>query len=169
MNWLYVKSIEELKAFGKMKDVKKLVKKDLAEFFKKQKSADQNITEMIKITSGSWVGLYNKICALREFMNTIKVDNSLIEKDVVNESKATEIKYFKSEEDEIIFYLLEMEGKKRSEKLGITRACFINEKEAKKWRNRISKKIHPDKTNNKNATEATAKLNQLYKEMIGDA
>lgn len=167
MKWLNVSSIDELKLLGNMKEVRKIIKYDLVEFFSGQKSKEKNIVEMIKITSNSWVGLYDKICALKNFMSILddkyQLDN--------NTSKHYEnnIEYFKTEEDQIIFYLLEMDGKSRSEKLGITRECFIDKKYAKTWRNNIYKKIHPDKTNNKKATEAAAKLNQLYKEMIGDA
>ncbi|MGL5766697.1 MAG: hypothetical protein ACRCX8_13755, partial [Sarcina sp.] len=79
-----------------------------------------------------------------------------------------EIEYFKSEEDRLLFYILEMDGEKRSENLGITRSCFLSKKNAQKWRNEISKKVHPDKTNNPKAQKAAAKINQLYKEMIGN-
>lgn len=167
LKWLNVSSVDELKSFGNMKEVRTIIKCDLVEFFSGQKSREKNIVDMIKITSNSWVGLYDKICALKNFM-LILDDKYQIDK---NTSKHYEnnIEYFKTEEDEIIFYLLEMDGKARSEKLGITRECFIDKKHAKIWRDNICKKIHPDKTNNKKATEAAAKLNQLYKEMIGDA
>lgn len=164
LNWLKVNSVDELKALGNIKEVRSIIKHDLIEFFNGQKSKEKNICEMIKITSNSWSGLYDKICALRNFMS------SLNDKDEKKDHGNLEdnIEYFKTEEDEIIFYLLEMEGKSRSEKLGITRGCFRDKEVAKLWRNNIYKKIHPDKTKNKNASKAAAKLNQLYKEMIGD-
>ena len=69
--------------------------------------------------------------------------------------------------DEYIFYLLELEGELRMQKLGINKSHFTNKKKAKQWRDKISKEIHPDKSDHKKAEEAMAKLNSIYEAMIG--
>ena len=61
-----------------------------------------------------------------------------------------------------------MDGKRRSEKLGITRKCFLNKEEARKWKNNILKSIHPDKVSHKYSNEAVAEINQLFEEMVGN-
>lgn len=169
LEWLEVKSITELKKLGNFRIVKKTIKDDLCNFFIGESSNEKNIVEMIKINSSSWDGLYNKIVSFKHLINQYSDKNEKIDeiKSKITFSRDDSIEYFKTQEDELIFYLLEMDGKKRSQKLFITKKCFTSESEAKKWRNKISKKIHPDKTKNKNATKASAKLNQLYKEMIG--
>ncbi|MGL4760906.1 MAG: hypothetical protein ACRC6T_05890 [Sarcina sp.] len=160
MKWLGVTSVDELKKLGKMKEVQKNIRVDLDEYFKGKKSKDKNIIEMIKITSNSWEGLLDKIKGFRNLINDLSRETYAIEID-------DSVDYFKSEEDRTIFALLELEGRKRNEVLGITRKCFMNEKDAKKWRNEISKRVHPDKSKNKYADRASAKINQLYTEMVG--
>ncbi|WP_297519974.1 hypothetical protein [uncultured Clostridium sp.] len=161
MEWLNASNVKELKKLGKMRDVQNSIKVDLENYFKEKKSKDKNIIGIIKITSNSWDGLLDKIIALKDFLN--QFDKDKIECNEENES----IEYFKTEEDKIIFALLELEGRKRNNILGITRKCFMSEKDAKVWRNNLSKKIHPDKSKNKYATMASAKINQLYTEMVG--
>ena len=68
---------------------------------------------------------------------------------------------------EYIFYLVELDGKLRMDKLGITPTLFSNKKTAKRWRDRISKVIHPDCCHHQRASEAMAELNQLYNQMTG--
>lgn len=160
MEWLNVRDKDELMELSKVNgkknfvNIKKIIKRDLVEFIKNHGYKEKASLEMIKITSASWSGLYDRICIFRDMIQALEVGNKF--------------DYFKSEEDEIIFYVLEMDGKKRSDKLGITRKCFMDKEEARKWKNNILKIIHPDKINNKYATDAVAEINQLYKEMVGN-
>lgn len=163
MDWLNANNIEDIKKFGTLNEVKKIIKNDLKVYFSGVKSKDKNIIEMISVKSSSWIGLLDKIKALKIFVNEF----SDIKNNEIYNSDAYNNDYFKSKTDEYIFYLLEMDGKQRAEKLKINRKCYLNETEAKKWRNQIAKELHPDKSNHKKATQATAKLNQLYKEMVG--
>ena len=171
MEWLNVNSVEDLKKFGKMNNVKLIAKKDIESLFKDKKSKEKNIVNMISINSGSWVGLYQKIVALREVISYL--DDNVITKnfeDIIKEQNHSEEKalvYFNSKEAEYIFYLLELDGKQRADKLNITMKCYSNKNEAKAWRDSIAKVIHPDKCKNKRASEAICKLNQLYEDMIG--
>lgn len=160
MVWLNISSVSELKNLGNLRTVQKVIKADLENYFKCKKVKDKNIVEMIKITSNSWQGLFEKIIGLREFIDSFSGCENIDKFD-------RSIEYFKSEEEKIIFALLELEGRKRNDMLGITRKCFMNEAEAKKWRNNLSKKIHPDKSKNKYADKASSRINQLYTEMVG--
>lgn len=163
MDWLNVNNIEDIKKFGTLNEVKKIIKNDLKVYFSGVKSKDKNIIEMISVKSSSWIGLLDKIKALKIFVNEFSdiKNNETYNSDAYNDD------YFKSKTDEYIFYLLEMDGKQRAEKLKISRNCYLSISAAKKWRNKIAKELHPDKSNHKKATQAAAKLNQLYKEMIG--
>ena len=77
---------------------------------------------------------------------------------IIKESKviAHDSNYFKSKEDEYIFYLVELDGELQQEK-------------AKKWRNSIITVIHPDASSHPNVNDATAKLNEIYKRMTKNA
>ncbi|MPQ45188.1 hypothetical protein [Clostridium tarantellae] len=160
MDWLNVESIEDLKAFGNLQKTRVLIRKDLETLFKNKKSKDKNIVEMIKLNSGSWQGLFDKIIALRSVIEDLQ--NNLVNNNIVKEG------YFNNLACEYIFYILELDGKQRADKLKITMKCYSNKKIAKKWRDSIAKVIHPDKCPNKGATEAIVKLNQLYEEMVGN-
>ena len=76
--------------------------------------------------------------------------------------------YFISKASEYIFYLVELDGKERMEKLKVTRKHYSNKKVAKEWRDNIAKEIHPDVCKIKDAEKAIAKLNQLYAGMISN-
>lgn len=178
MKWIDCSDINELKFLSAkyeknpFKNMKIEINNDLA-IMGKQCGINKSVAKNIfNINSRDWNGLLKKIMLLKEFSLKIQknMECSYNEKDIDNYKTTidSELDYFKSQEDEIIFYLLEMEGHKRSEKLGITRKCFINKSDAKKWRQQVIKKIHPDKSKNKNASRACAKINQLYEEMINN-
>ena len=69
--------------------------------------------------------------------------------------------------NEYIFYLTELDGEIRMKKLGITKSLFNNKNEAKVWRDKILKEIHPDINNHPKSTLAMAKLNEMYNSMVG--
>ncbi len=73
-------------------------------------------------------------------------------------SKST---YFINEAAEYEFYLLHMDGEKRSEALGIDPSFYRNKKAAKKWRDDINAKIAT--TGNLAARD---KLESMYSRMI---
>lgn len=143
MRWLYVESIEQLKSLGKFRDLQKEIREDVG--------------KIIKVTGRSWEELYSNILSFR---NVIEKANK------TNRQKECK-EYFISKMDEYIFYLLELEGELRMQKLGINKSHFTNKKKAKQWRDKISKEIHPDKSDHKKAEEAMAKLNSIYEAMIG--
>lgn len=71
--------------------------------------------------------------------------------------------YFKNEESEIIFYLLELDGSIRMKKLKITKALFFNKISSKKWYDEKFNLIN--NSNHELKEEALNKLKQLYNSM----
>ena len=155
MEWFNVKSLEDLKKLGKFREVGAKVKSDC--------------NGIVNIKLGSWKNLYNSIVNLRDLFNTLQGENisSLNNTDTTyNESDEV---YFTSKSAEYIFYLLELDGKDRLDKLQINRKFYSNKKLAKSWRDKIAKEIHPDICKLPGSKEAIAKLNQLYEGMIDNA
>lgn len=91
---------------------------------------------------------------------------TLAEKSNLISAKDYEIDYFKSDLDRILFLLLEVDGKRRNELLGITSEMYENKEVAKKWYKSLSFKIHPDKNpDDPRAAEAFDKLKGIYDKM----
>jgi hypothetical protein len=84
---------------------------------------------------------------------------------VGKKSDSSDVEYFKSEADRIIFFLLELDGEARAKALGITKAHFRSKITASGWRDGLVKIIHPDICNHPNANKALATLNGLYGQM----
>lgn len=100
-------------------------------------------------------------CAELEALNAEL--KTLAEKPNVISAKDYEIDYFKSDLDRILFLLLEVDGKRRNELLGITSEMYENKEAAKKWYKSLSFKIHPDKNpDDPRAAEAFDKLKGIY-------
>ncbi|AMF95359.1 hypothetical protein AL536_18270 [Vibrio fluvialis] len=77
-----------------------------------------------------------------------------------------EVDYFKSQKDKLMFLLLEVDGKRRNQLLGITPDMYDDSQAAKKWYKSLSVQVHPDKNPGyKDAAKAFDKLNELYNMM----
>lgn len=74
--------------------------------------------------------------------------------------------YFKSEESETIFYLLELDGSIRMKKLKITRMLFSSKKASKVWYDEKFNLIN--NSNHSLKVEALNKLKELYNDMLGN-
>lgn len=73
------------------------------------------------------------------------------------------VDYFKSHKDKLMFLLLEVDGKRRNQLLGITANMYEDSQAAKKWYKSLSMQVHPDRNpGNVNAAKAFDKLNELY-------
>lgn len=142
MEWLKSKSIDELKKYGNLAELKKKIQLILG--------------NNIKISSNSWENFFDGI---QNMKNVAKLFNEQTE---VKEKNA----FFKGESEEVIFYLVELDGKIRLDKLGVNMMHYSKKEFASKWRNNIAKKIHPDICNHPKAGEAMNELNDIYKEMI---
>ncbi|NEW61704.1 hypothetical protein GSY74_10440 [Sulfurovum sp. bin170] len=77
--------------------------------------------------------------------------------------------YFKSKEDEYIFYLLELNGEMQQKKLNIERILYKDRTKATKWRDDIIQIIDPDKSSHPKVTQSAKVLNKIYEEMIKNA
>lgn len=149
---LKAKNLEEFKELGKMLEIKYEVQEKLG--------------DRIKIRSRSWEELFSAIQQLKQLLNFQSSDT--IPNDQLNlpSKNDSNIDYFKTRTDEIIYALIELKGKQRQEKLNITNFCYNNAQYAKKWRNDILKLIHPDKTKHPKAEEAVTLLQELYEGMV---
>jgi hypothetical protein len=112
----------------------------------------------IKIKSNTWQSLYESIESLRKIAQCFSDG-------VQSETEKSNDLYFKGEVEKIIFYLVELDGKLRLDKLGVNMMHYSKKELAEKWRNDIAKQIHPDKCKHPKAVEAMSELNDIYKEM----
>lgn len=171
MEWLYLDGVENLKkyAVGKyakntFRNFKNEIKEDLIGYVDTYGKGIKGREEIFKVTANSWGNLYLKINLFRT------VVNNLGDKKEVESSKSEEIyesEYFKSKSDELIFYILELSGKKRNEMLGVKDEFYKERALAEKWRKSILLKIHPDVSKNIRASEAVIEFNKLCEMIVG--
>lgn len=81
---------------------------------------------------------------------------------VVPATNDAEDLYFKSKADKYIYALIKLDEQYRASELGLVSDLFYNKNAAKKWRDAISKEIHPDVCAHPFAAKAHAELNELY-------
>lgn len=137
------KSESELKQIGKLNTLKN----EINDF----------CNQSIIIKTNSWEKFYiaidniKKICNLNNAVEQVEICDDL---------------YFKGIAEKYIFFLLELDGKQRLDKLCVNRLHYAKKEIANKWRNDIAKIIHPDICHHPNAEKAMSELNDMYKEMI---
>jgi hypothetical protein len=147
MDWLKAKTVADLKHIGKMNEIKRTISAALG--------------TSIKVTPRNWEELMSAVKSLNNFVS-LATGNYPKEK-----SESKNILYFQSEADQLIFYLLELEGEVRLKKLKIRPYHFHDKELATEWRNKIIKLIHPDICNHPLAGEAVAEMNKLFERMAG--
>ncbi len=76
--------------------------------------------------------------------------------------------FFKSKQDEYLFYLTKLDGKQRNQLLGLTDEHYENKKLAKEWYKGISHYVHPDKNGDENAFNTLKKLYDILIEKDED-
>lgn len=160
-DWLNANSKEDLLKLGKFTEVRAMIKKDLREFSKDNFGKKDEIFKFIIITSNSTNGLLKKITNLREFINKSG--------EIIKDEENSNEDFFKSKAHEYIYYLTELDGEERINKLKIYKSHYLNKDVAKKWYREISKEIHPDKLIGKklkNLDKAMAELSAIYREMV---
>lgn len=145
MNWLNINSMEELQSLGNFRDVSKVVKEEVG--------------TMGKINGRGWQSLYDSILFFRESVNKFT--------QVLKEYNEDPDEYFTSKANEYIFYLLELEGELKENKLGITKRHYTNKRVAKQWMVSVLEEINPKVCRNSHATEAVEELNKIYEGLIG--
>lgn len=150
-NWLQADSLEELKACGSFRELRQSIKEYLG--------------NKIKLSFRGWQELYSVLETLKSLVSS--ESNSQVQTQADNSELTSESLYFKSEIDQIIYALVELDGKHRLKQLGLDKSYVVNPKKSKEWRNYIAKKIHPDICQHPKAADASIKLVELYKEMTG--
>ena len=131
------KSLEELKAIGKMAEVK-VPLKEAAEKYG------------VKIRVNSWDNVWGSIKAIKKAM----------------EESAWDDPFFKSKAARLIFFLTQADGEMRMKELEVNRKHFADKDYAKAWMTNLLKIVHPDNCNHPLAAEAAAEVNRIYKDMI---
>ncbi len=156
LDWFSVTSVEELKVLGKFNEVRARIKDDGGKH--------------IHISGRSWIDLLKSIEGFKQTLEKLNVIScQTVEVNIVNESSLVQSdrEYFTNLANEYIFYLTQLDGELRMNKLGITSIHFSDKRKAKSWRDKISKTIHPDVCHHVHASEAMSQLNDLYNQMIG--
>lgn len=137
MKWLKAQTVDELKKMGTLQEVSKQVRRDCR--------------GAININTDNWNSLFESIKLLRLIVREI---------DETNEEN------FTSKGSQYIFYLTELEGKERKEKLNVRRRLYANRTMATEWKNQIEKEIISEEIDSKIVQKAISILNQLYLDMI---
>lgn len=82
--------------------------------------------------------------------------------DLPTRSLALAGEYFKSTTDFVIYTLLETDGRRRCDNLGIREIHYSDKQAANEWKLSVRQYLHP------NDTAALAKLEELYLNMVDD-
>lgn len=162
-DWININNKEDFKKIGNFNYVRKMIKEDISKFSKDNSISGVDLSKILNITSNSTSGLIKKIVLLKTFIEK-NSENTIISE----QENITLNKYFKSEAHEIIFYLNELDGEERLNKLSVYKIHYLNEELARKWYLDIAKKIHPDvliKDNINGAEEAMSNLTAIYNGM----
>lgn len=162
-DWININNKDDFKKIGNFTYVRKMIKEDLSEFSNNNCKSKLDLSKMINITSNSINGLIKKIVLLKSFIEENSKNMSISEGGKVDSNK-----YFKSEAHEMVFYLNELDGEERLNKLAVYKIHYLNEELARKWYLDIAKKIHPDvliKDNIDGAEEAMSNLTAIYNGM----
>ena len=153
MDWRRVASERELKKLGAYEVVKEEINYD--------------ISPLLKVKSRSWKELFDYIQAMQE-VSTLLLREELEELNSlrVQMSEDHAPKYFKSDADECIFYLLELRGTLRLKKLGVTKSIYQDAAKARKWYLTIAQIIHPEVSLHPDSEIALVRLDELYQAML---
>lgn len=116
-----------------------------------RKAMQDKIGKLLRHYGRGWKDLYNALEVIRALGN---MNNSAV--------------YFTSEPARYIYALIELDGEYRLKELGIQKEHYFNKDKARHWRDGIAKAIHPDVCAHPQATPASAKLSDLYQEILGD-
>lgn len=172
MWWLNIESENELRKLAKerygtrpLENLKKEINSDIDKFLE-EKGLDVGPKNSKKFVARKWNELYSKTLKIKSFYFSLENKSRGEKLEKKGGKKTVEIEYFKSRSDELIFYILELSGKNRNEKLGVKESFYRNKKQGKTWRNKILKEIHPDVCTNERANEAIHAFEQLCELII---
>jgi hypothetical protein len=114
----------------------------------------------------SWQALADKLNTptIESLQQKIKELEARLAKD--NAPEPFESAYFISPEAEIVYSIVELDGEERLKALGVNKLHFKDPEKAKKWRNDLAAKVHPDKCAHPYADKAMGQITALYKNMV---
>ena len=133
------------------------------------------------IKASGWVALVDKlnnppivnppiakptIKGLQAQITELKAENKDLKQQLIA-AQNTESDYFVSPDAEIVYSIIKLDGEQRLKALGINRTHYKNPDKAKKWRNDLAMKIHPDKCAHPHAGKAMDEITALYDNMVG--
>jgi hypothetical protein len=136
-NILEVKTLEELKEFGKLVEVRKIFRE-----------AIKGLNYKGRVNS--WANMFE----------------SVKEAAALKEEVAFDDPFFKSRAARLIFFLTQADGEMRMKELGVNRKHYTDRDYAKKWMTDLLKVIHPDVCRHPYAADATAEVNRIYEDML---
>ena len=128
-----------------------------------------------KLKAISWAALVEKlnpspieptIKELQTQVTQLKAENASLKQQLIA-AQNTESDYFVSPDAEIVYSIIKLDGEQRLKALGINRTHYKNSDKAKKWRNDLAMKIHPDKCAHPHAGKAMDEITALYDNMVG--
>lgn len=131
--------------------------------------------EIYEINSLNDIKEYEKTSNLREdiqkLVYPLKIEADTDE-ELLNTIKVLKYKWtdflqgpFISEQQELIYYLTQLEGKQRNKALGITDEHYENKNLAKKWKKSLAQKIARDKGG---CDQALIVLVSIYEALVDD-
>lgn len=124
------------------------------------------------LKANSWAALAEKlnpqpsIKELQAEIDRLKVENAALKQQLAT-AQNTDSDYFVSPEAEIVYSIINLDGEQRLKALGVNKTHYKNSDKAKKWRNDLAKKVHPDKCAHPQAGKAMDEITALYENMVG--
>ena len=125
-----------------------------------------------KLKASSWAALVEKlnpqpnIKELQAQIVKLEAENASLKQQLIA-AQNIESDYFVSPDAEIVYSIIKLDGEQRLKALGINRTHYKNSDKAKKWRNDLAMKIHPDKCAHPHAGKAMDEITALYDNMVG--
>jgi cell division protein FtsB len=127
-----------------------------------------------KLKASSWAALVEKlnppvteptIKKLQAQITKLKAENASLKQQLAA-AQNTESDYFVSPDAEIVYSIIKLDGEQRLKALGINKSHFKDSDKAKKWRNDLAMKVHPDKCAHPHAAEAMEEITALFENMV---
>jgi cell division protein FtsB len=124
-----------------------------------------------RLKARSWADLVEKIkpdpiVELQAEIDRLKAENAALKQQLTT-AQNTDSDYFVSPEAEIVYSIINLDGEQRLKALGVNKTHYKNSDKAKKWRNDLAKKVHPDKCAHPHAGKAMDEITALYENMVG--